>query len=90
MDEDTALRALGEELTRDSPLLAAALTGPVPVPRRHRLRWLLVALAVLTLAALAPLTVFLGMLGVLLVAASPVLVCCACAISESDGGLHPG
>ncbi|MGY1640465.1 DUF3040 domain-containing protein [Geodermatophilus sp. SYSU D00703] len=80
MDDDPVLRALGEDLAREDPDLAALLAaGPLPpAPRRHGRRVLiwLVLTAVLTVA-ISPLLlgpVAFGLMG-LAVLACPLLVC---------------
>ncbi|MGY1705301.1 hypothetical protein ACI79C_12035 [Geodermatophilus sp. SYSU D00697] len=80
MDDDPVLRALGEDLAREDPDLAALLTvGPLPVGRlpahRRVLPWLMSA--VVLAAALSPVLlgpVAFGLLG-LAVLASPLVVC---------------
>ncbi|MGY1594718.1 DUF3040 domain-containing protein [Geodermatophilus sp. SYSU D00708] len=80
MDDDPVLRALGEDLAREDPDLAALLSaGPQPTaaPRDHGrvLVWLAFT-AVLT-AALAPVLLgpmAFGLLGIA-VLATPLLVC---------------
>jgi Protein of unknown function (DUF3040) len=80
VDDDPVLQALGEDLAREDPDLAALLSaGPLPdAPRRHHRRaltWLVIT-AVLA-AAVSPLllgpTAF-GLMG-LAVLACPLLVC---------------
>lgn len=86
MDDDPVLRALGEDLARDDPRLAALL-GSTP-PRRHRTRRVVVALVlplVLAVALLVPPTVALGATAMLLAVASPLLACWL----VSSGGATP-
>ncbi|MGY1823376.1 DUF3040 domain-containing protein [Geodermatophilus sp. SYSU D00079] len=80
MDDDPVLRALGEDLARDDPRLAALLgAGPQPRPR-HPLRgtgFLLLLVAAMGVGVAAPLLVGLpaiGVIGIALVLAAPVLV----------------
>jgi hypothetical protein len=80
VDDDPVLRALGEDLAREDPDLAALLSaGPVPAaPRRHGRRlltWL--ALTAVVSLALAPVLlgpVAFGLMGIA-VLATPLLVC---------------
>ncbi|MGY1638437.1 DUF3040 domain-containing protein [Geodermatophilus sp. SYSU D00742] len=83
MDDDPVLRELGEDLAREDPRLAALLRdGPGP-PARHRAHRrtgagaLLVLLAAVAVGVVAPLALglhALGVIGMLLVLASPVVV----------------
>ena len=80
MDDDPVLRALGEDLAREDPDLAALLSaGALPAAHRRRGRrvvtWLLLA-AVLT-AVLSPVVfgpVAFGVMGIA-VLACPLVVC---------------
>ncbi|MBB3086939.1 DUF3040 domain-containing protein [Geodermatophilus sabuli] len=82
MDDDPVLRALGEDLTREDPRLAALLTaGAQPSCARHRgppgAGFLLLLVAAVVVSVAAPLVVGLqaiGVIGILLVLASPVVV----------------
>jgi hypothetical protein len=84
MDDDLVLRELGAELERDDPALAALLSGAATPPRRHTLRWVLVAVAVVGCCLLIAPAVTLGVLAMLLVLASPLIACWFCSF-PSDG-----
>jgi hypothetical protein len=78
MDEDPVLRALSAELERDDPALAALLNG-APARRESAVAWLLLpAIAVVVVGALLAPAVTFGVLAMLLVLASPLLVCLWC------------
>jgi hypothetical protein len=80
MDDDPVLRSLSAEFERDDPALAALLSGR-PV-HRYRSAWLLLVLPLLIPALLLPGRVTLGLLAMLLVLASPLMVCWLCAAAE--------
>jgi hypothetical protein len=82
MDDDPVLLSLGADLERDDPALAALLSGRSPTPRRRSAAWVLLALPLLLPALLLPGRVTLGLIAVLLILASPVLVCWLCATPE--------
>ena len=88
-EPDPVLRALGEDLARDDPRLAALLDGPVR--RRHRGRTavlLLLLTGLVVLALLVPPTVALGATAMLLAAGSPLAVCWLCAEDLPVRGAH--
>ena len=88
-EPDPVLRALGEDLARDDPRLAALLGEPARRSHRGRRLALLVLLPVLvTLALLVPPTVALGTTALLLAAGSPVAVCWLCAQDPPGHGVH--
>ena len=80
MDDDAVLRALGEDLARTDPRLAARLAaGPVPrVPPPGRTTlWLLVLGAVVGVAAplvLGPAA--FGVMALLVLLGCPLVLCC--------------
>jgi hypothetical protein len=84
MDDDSALQALGAELERDDPALAAMLSGPVTPHHRHGAGWTLLALTVLTVGLIAAPAVTLGIAAMLVVLASPLLACWWCAFPGDD------
>ncbi|MCW2635836.1 MAG: hypothetical protein JWQ99_2203 [Blastococcus sp.] len=86
MNDDQALRLLEAGLEHDDPRLAALLTGSAD-PRRSRRAWLLVLVPGLSALALLPLTAAIGVASLLLVLASPLIVCWAC--TPSRGPQHP-
>jgi hypothetical protein len=85
MDDEQILRSLGDDLERDDPRLAALLSGARP----HRFHpvWLLLVPALLGAALLLPVTVAVGIFSLLLIAASPLLVCWTC--TTGSGGAAP-
>ena len=84
-DDDRVLRALGDDLERDDPALAALLSGRATRRRRHHpVRWALLALTAIALALLIAPGVTLGVLAMLLVLASPLVACWWCAF-PTDG-----
>ena len=88
MDDDLVLRALGADLERDDPALAAMLSG---TPARHEsfVVWLLLpAVAVIGIGLLLAPAVTFGILSMLLVLASPLLVCLWC--TDTGEGPAPG
>ena len=85
MDDDPVLRSLDAEFERDDPALAAFLRGPHA--HRHSSAWLLLVLPLLIPALLLPGRVTLGLLAMLLILASPVMVCWFCA--ETEGPATP-
>ena len=84
MDDDPVLRALGDDLARDDPRLAALLSEPAPRRRARLLAWGLLALCAVTAALLAAPRVTLGVLAMLLVLASPLVACWWC-VPPGDG-----
>ena len=86
MDDDQALRLLEADLERDDPGLAALLSGSAPPRRAHR-AWLLLVIPALSTLALLPMTAAIGVVSLLLVVASPLIVCWAC--TPSDGAAQP-
>ena len=89
MDDDVVLQALGADLERDDPRLAALLSGE-DAPRlrsRHRSAWLLLAVPVLGGLLLLPVTTAVGIVVMLLVVAAP-LVGLLCEPGP-DGGIVP-
>jgi hypothetical protein len=82
MDDDPVLRSLGADLERDDPDLAALLSGRSPARHRHSVAWVLLAIPLLLPALLLPARVTLGLLAMLLILASPGLVCWLCASME--------
>jgi hypothetical protein len=84
MDDDPVLRALGAEIERDDPALAALLTGPVHTHRGRRAAWMTLALLLIGVALVLAPTVTLGVLAMLLVLISPFLACWWCG-SPDDG-----
>jgi hypothetical protein len=85
MDDEQVLRALGSDLERDDPRLAALLSGGHP----HRFHpvWTLMGLAVAGALLLLPVTVAVGVVSILLIAGSLVVVCWTC--STVDDGAAP-
>ena len=78
MDDESVLRALGAELERDDPALAAMLSGTAE-RRESPVIWLLApAVAVVIIGMLLAPAVTFGVLSMLLVLASPLLVCLWC------------
>jgi Flp pilus assembly protein TadB len=75
MDDDPVLRDLGADLERDDPDLAALLNGRAVRPPHHGHpgRWVLLALAVLLLAVLLPVTVTIGVIALALILSAPVI-----------------
>jgi hypothetical protein len=89
-DDDPVLRALGEDLERDDPALAALLSGRAPERRHHPLGWALVACAVIAVALVVAPGVTLGVLAMLLVLASPLVACWWCALpGDGPAPRHP-
>jgi hypothetical protein len=88
-DMDPVLRSLGADLERDDPALAALLSGRRDHPHRHSLAWLLLALPLLLPALLLPARVTLGLLAMLLILASPLMVCWLCAATDDPATGHP-
>jgi hypothetical protein len=82
MDDNPVLRSLGEDLERDDPRLAALLSGPVRARRRHTAAWLLLAVPLLAAALLLPVRTTFGIVALLLIIASPIVVCWATAPPE--------
>ena len=88
MDDELVLRALGAELERDDPALAAMLSG-TPEPREPFVVWLLLpAVALIGIGLLLAPAVTFGILSMLLVLASPLLVCLWC--TDTGEGPAPG
>jgi len=98
MDDDPVLRSLGAELERDDPELAALLTGNAPLvaPSRRarttgrttlRLIAAFVLLGVLAAGLLLPMRVVLGMIAMLVILASPLVVCWL--LENTDGRATP-
>jgi hypothetical protein len=87
MDDDPVLRSLSAEFERDDPALAALLSGRPA--HRHRPAWLLLVLPLLIPALLLPGRVTLGLLAMLLVLASPLMVCWLCAATEGRATPRP-
>ncbi|MGY1630761.1 DUF3040 domain-containing protein [Geodermatophilus sp. SYSU D01186] len=94
MDDDPVLRALGDDLAREDPRLAALLGSGPDSPaedRRHRPRgagFLLLLLCAIAVGVTAPLLFGLpaiGVLGIALVLGSPLLVARWLAGPPSDG-----
>jgi hypothetical protein len=84
MDDDPVLRALGADLERDDPALAALLSGAAP-HREPVLGWLVApAIVVVVLGLLLAPAVTFGVLAMLLVLASPLVACWWCA-STGEG-----
>lgn len=83
-DGDPVLRALGEDLEREDPALAALLSGRAAARRHHPVAWALLALAVIGLALIIAPGVTLGVLAMLIVLASPLVACWWCAF-PTDG-----
>ena len=83
--EDPVLRALGEDLARDDPRLAALLSGRRP----HRIRavHVLIALPVLTALLVLPPTTAVGVVAVVLALMSLLVGCQAEPLP--DGGPPP-
>ena len=90
MDDDAVLSALGDELTREDPRLAAALTGPLHAPGPHLLRWTAATLAVLALVLLVPPMTALGIAALVLVVGSPVLAWYCCVFPDDRPAPGPG
>ena len=80
MDDDQVLRALGADLERDDPALAALLNGHRS--RHHSPAWLLLLLPLLVPALLLPGHVTVGLLALLLILSSPLLVAWMCVATE--------
>lgn len=89
MDDDPVLRSLSDDLERSDPALAAMLSGRDPRPHRHSIAWILLALPLLVPALLLPTRVTLGLLAMLLILASPALVCWLCEATEPPAPRHP-
>jgi hypothetical protein len=87
MDDDPVLRSLSRDLARSDPALAAMLSDPHR--RRHSIAWILLALPLLVPALLLPARVSLGLLAMLLILASPGLVCWLCEATERPGPRDP-
>jgi Protein of unknown function (DUF3040) len=94
VDDDPVLRALGDDLARDDPRLAALLGAGPARPAGHRRRrsrgagFLLLLLTAMVVSVAAPLLVGLpaiGVIGIVLVLASPILVARWAAGPPSDG-----
>jgi hypothetical protein len=81
MDDDPALRALGADLAREDPRLAALLTG-APRASHRQPAWLLLIVPVLAAAVLLPLQTVLGVTVILIVAASPLAVLWLCSAAD--------
>jgi hypothetical protein len=88
MDDDPVLRSLEADLEREDPALAALLSGSAGGRRRHPAAWALPTLLLLPPALLLPARVTLGLLAILLILASPGLVCWLCAPTEGPTA-HP-
>jgi Protein of unknown function (DUF3040) len=86
VDDDPVLRALGADLERDDPSLAALLSGSRRPHSAHRVvRFLLVlslALGPLTAALVLPITVALGACVMLLIGASPFAAAWLCTTAD--------
>ena len=82
--DDPVLRALGEDLARDDPRLAALLDGRRPASSRGaRSLLVLVLLApVVTATLLLPPTVAVGAFAMLLAVASPLAACWLCTVDR--------
>ena len=74
-DMDPVLRSMGADLERDDPVLAALLSVRNEHAHRHSLAWMLLALPLLLPVLLLPARVTLGLLAMLMILASPLLVC---------------
>jgi Protein of unknown function (DUF3040) len=85
MNDDEVLRTLGEDLAREDPGLAALLGGAPP--RRSHRAWFFLALPLVIVLLLLPLTVALGVLALLLVVASPFVGILYC--TPPDDGPAP-
>ena len=72
MDDDRVLRALGADLERDDPALAALLSERRG--HRHRRAWSLLLLLPVIPALLLPARITLGGLALVLILSSPLLV----------------
>jgi membrane protein implicated in regulation of membrane protease activity len=73
MDDEKVLRALGRDLARDDPRLASLLSE---APTHHfSPLWLLLVAAVVGVLLLLPITVAVGLVTFVLIAASPLAVC---------------
>jgi hypothetical protein len=87
MDDDPVLRALGDDLAREDPRLAALLSGTPPERSSPAAGWRMVALPVLavvllTVALLVPARVTLGVSAMLLILASPLAVLWLCTVVD--------
>jgi hypothetical protein len=89
MDDDPVLRSLGEDLERDDPALAALLSGRRTPRHRWSLAWLLLLLPLLVAALLMSVRVTLGVMTMLLVLASPAVVCWMCAAVDGPTSRYP-
>jgi hypothetical protein len=85
-DMDPVLCALGDDLERDDPALAALLSGRTRARHRHSPAWFLLALPLLVAALLLPARVTLGLLATLLILASPLVVCWFCGTEDPAPG----
>jgi Protein of unknown function (DUF3040) len=94
VDDDPVLRALGDDLAREDPRLAELLgADPAPPAGHHRRRrrgggFLLLLVAAIVVSVAAPLLVGLpaiGVIGIALVLASPIMVARWAAGPPSDG-----
>ena len=76
MDDDRVLRALGADLERDDPALAALLSERQTHRRAHRhpRAWSLLLLLLVIPALLLPARITLGGLALVLILSSPLLV----------------
>lgn len=88
--EDPVLRALGDDLEREDPELAALLSGRVPPRRHHPIGWALLAVTAVAVALIAAPAVTLGVLAMLLVLASPLVACWWCTFpTDGPAPRHP-
>ena len=72
MDDDRVLRAIGADLERDDPALAALLSERST--HHHPRAWSLLLVLLLIPALLLPVRITLGGLALLLILSSPLLV----------------
>lgn len=90
MDDDAVLSELGNDLAREDPRLAAALTGPLHAPAPHVLRWTAAILGVLALVLLLPPMAALGLAALVLAVASPVIAWRCCVFPPDRPAPGPG
>ena len=87
MDDDPVLRALGDDLAREDPRLAALLSGAPPGRSSPAAGWVrvivaVVAVGLLTVALMVPARVTLGVSAMLLILASPLAVLWLCTVED--------
>jgi hypothetical protein len=90
-DADPVLLALGADLEREDPRLAAMLRGErAPRSRVRRRAWMLLAIPLLGGLFLLPVTTAVGVVVVVLAVASPLAGCLCGPGPDSGGAPWPG